>query len=85
MHVLASMWASKSQQGVKVIDFEIKLILKVKARYPLATAKNSSYQNGNQERCVPGVLVFTSYSYILNWGQQGSVAYLEVFVPFNYQ
>lgn len=63
----------------------MKPIQKVKARYPLGTAKNSSYQNGNQERCVPGALELTSYSYILNWGQQGSVTYLEVFVPFNYQ
>jgi len=57
---------SSSQRGVKVLDFEIKAIQKVKARYPLAAAKASSYQNGNQEGSVPGALAFTSYSYILN-------------------
>lgn len=64
--MLTSTRAANSQHGVKVIDFEMKPIQKVKARYPLGTAKNSSYQNGNQERCVPGALELTSYSYILN-------------------
>lgn len=47
--VLACMLVSSGKHGIEVIDFEIKLIQKVKARYCHATAKNSSYQNGNQK------------------------------------
>lgn len=47
--VLACMLVSSGKHRIEVIDFEIKLIQKVKARYCHATAKNSSYQNGNQK------------------------------------